>query len=56
MNINRNKYKQSIDDIISELKLFADDLVTLNLPVNHDLIIRFENKYNLKLPDDYKFY
>ena len=53
--MNTNKYKQDIDNIINELKLFENDILTLNLPINNELIIQFENKYNLKLPNDYKY-
>jgi cell wall assembly regulator SMI1 len=50
-----NNYKHNIDAIISELKKFSDNIVTLNPPVNSDLIIEFEKKFQLELPNDYKY-
>jgi hypothetical protein len=43
----------NINDIIEELLLFSDKVITLNGPAKHESIIAFERGRNLKLPEDY---
>ena len=50
-----NNYKHRIDSIINELKQFSGSIVTLNPPVNPALILEFENKFQVELPNDYKY-
>lgn len=50
-----NNYKLVIENIIMELKKFSDNIVTLNPPINPILIVGFEKKYQLELPNDYKY-
>jgi cell wall assembly regulator SMI1 len=44
----------NILDIIEELEKFSRDILSLNTSVKQGEILRFEEKYNLKLPLDYK--
>lgn len=37
-----NNYKLMIENIIRELRKFSDDIMTLNPPVNTELIVKFE--------------
>ena len=55
MNMETNNYKLVIENIIMELKKFSDNIVTLNPPINPTLIVKFEKKYQLELPNDYKY-
>lgn len=48
-------YKSEIEGVIKEQSKFSDNVVTLNSPVDLDLIAKFEQKYKLVLPDDYKY-
>ncbi len=50
-----NNYKLVIENIIMELKKISDNIVTLNPPINPILIVGFEKKYQLELPNDYKY-
>lgn len=38
-------YKSEIEGVIKELSKFSDNVVTLNSPVDLDLIAKFEQKY-----------
>ena len=44
-----------IDEVLNELKKFSSDLLTLNPPVDQRSINYFEKKFNVELPDDYKY-
>ena len=44
----------SINDVLSELQLFSDRVLTLEEPVNLNDIKDFENRFGLQLPNDYK--
>jgi len=44
-----------IDEVLDELKKFSSDILTLNPPVDQRLINYFEKKFNVELPDDYKY-
>lgn len=55
MNMETNNYKLVIENIIMELKKISDNIVTLNPPINPILIVGFEKKYQLELPNDYKY-
>ncbi|MDO5666074.1 MAG: SMI1/KNR4 family protein [Bacteroidia bacterium] len=50
-----SNYRLEIENIIRELKKFSDNILTLNPPINPELIIKFEKKYQLELPNDYKY-
>jgi cell wall assembly regulator SMI1 len=41
--------------ILKELYKFSNDILTLEPPVNNQEVISFEKKYNLRLPNDYKY-
>jgi cell wall assembly regulator SMI1 len=43
-----------INEVIKELFLFSDRVLSLNEPVNGNDVDVFEKKYNLKLPSDYQ--
>ena len=46
-----------VDEIVSELSKFSDTLKTIGDPINdHAFIFRFEEKFNLTLPLDYKYF
>jgi hypothetical protein len=44
----------NILNAIKELQKFSTDILSLDKPVHEDAIYAFEEKYNLKLPSDYK--
>ncbi len=44
-----------IEKALAELKRFSEDLVTFHPPVQSGLIDKFEKKYNIILPNDYKY-
>jgi hypothetical protein len=44
---------EKIKDVINELKLFSEDIITLYEPIDPELIHKFEKKYDLKLPEDF---
>lgn len=44
-----------INKVLKELKSFSDTMVSYFPPVKQREIILFEEKYNLKLPEDYKY-
>ena len=46
---------EKVDQFLEELKKFSENILTINDPVKHDKIYEFENKFNLKLPEDYKY-
>src|SRR5690242_18447951 len=43
-----------IAEVIGQLETFSPDTLTLEEPVSSGAISRFEKKYNLILPSDYK--
>jgi len=43
----------SINEVIEELLLFSDKIITLKGPANQESIIAFETEHNTKLPEDY---
>ncbi|WP_291529213.1 SMI1/KNR4 family protein [Bacteroides sp. UBA939] len=47
--------KLEIDEIIKELMKFSDKLVDMRSPVDVEFIQRFETKYQIELPADYKY-
>jgi hypothetical protein len=51
MEINIEK----INEVILELRKFSSNILTLNPPVNPELITQFEKDYCVKLPNDYKY-
>lgn len=54
---NLIKKMNSVDEIINELEKFSDTLKTMGDPISdHALIFRFEEKFNLTLPLDYKYF
>ena len=59
MNIGKknmdDKLKIEIDEIVEELAKFSSDLVTINPPVNSAFVSKFENEFQVKLPNDYKY-
>ena len=46
---------KKINEVILELKKFSSNILTLNAPVDPELITRFEKEHGLKLPNDYKY-
>ena len=55
MNIGKmNTNPISINDIITQLKTIPDSEILWNNPIDIHRIIAFEEKYQLKLPQDYK--
>ena len=46
----------NIFDILNELKKFSKEIVTIGKPLVHQDVTDFEEKYNLKLPKDFKFF
>jgi len=46
---------ENVDKIIEELKKFTSDVATLGEPASQYDIDSFEKKYDLKLPEDYKY-
>lgn len=46
----------NIDDTIEELILFSNTILELGEPVGTQLIDDFEKKFNIKLPNDYRFF
>lgn len=42
-----------INDVIEELLLFSDKIITLKGPASKESIIVFESEHNIKLPGDY---
>ena len=55
MNTNKNEMKKEVDLIIAELLRFSPHLLEINNPVLEEEIARFESKFNLPLPEDYKY-
>lgn len=47
--------KKEVDLIIAELLRFSPHLLEINNPVLEEEIARFESKFNLPLPEDYKY-
>ncbi|MBO9202781.1 MULTISPECIES: SMI1/KNR4 family protein [Niastella] len=43
----------TINNLIEELLLFSDKIITLKAPVSEESIIAFERNHNIKLPKDY---
>lgn len=53
MNIENNL---DLQNVLNELKKFSKEILTLNPPLKDlNLLFQFERKYNLKLPDDFKY-
>lgn len=50
-----NKVKQEMDEVIVELQKFTPQVLDWRQPVNSVLIERFESRFNVKLPEDYKY-
>ena len=48
------KHNAQIAKIVEGLQKFSPEIIEFNPPVSNELIIKFENKYNIQLPDDYK--
>ena len=44
----------NINIIITEIEKFSAEVLSLDTPVDEGLVKSFENKYELKLPSDYK--
>lgn len=55
MNTNKNEMKKEVDLIIAELLKFSPHLLEINNPVLEEEIAQFESKFNLPLPEDYKY-
>ena len=47
--------KKEVDQTIKELLKFSPDILELNAPIETEEIVRFESKFNLPLPEDYKY-
>ena len=47
--------KKEVDQTIKELLQFSPDILELNVPIETEEIARFESKFNLPLPEDYKY-
>ena len=47
--------KKEVDQTIKELLKFSPDILELNAPIETEEIARFESKFNLLLPEDYKY-
>ena len=47
--------KKEVDQTIKELLKFSPDILELNAPIETEEIARFESKFNLPLPEDYKY-
>ena len=47
--------KKEVDQTIKELLQFSPDILELNAPIETEEIARFESKFNLPLPEDYKY-
>ena len=50
-----NKTKKEMDEAIAELKKFTSRVSIWHDPVDLALIGRFESRFGLKLPEDYKY-
>ena len=50
-----NKTKKEMDEVVAELKKFTSRVLEWNAPVDPVLIGRFESRFGLKLPEDYKY-
>ena len=50
-----NKTKKEMDEVITELNKFTSRVSTKHDPVDPALIGRFESRFGLKLPEDYKY-
>jgi hypothetical protein len=46
----------NVDDIINELRKFSEDIIYIGEPIEDNRIEKFEEKYNLKLPDDFRLF
>ena len=53
-NMN-SKVKQEMDEVIVELQKFTPQVLDWRQPVNSVLIECFESRFNVKLPEDYKY-
>ena len=50
-----NNVKQEMDEVIVELQKFTPQVLDWRQPVDSVLIERFESRFNVKLPEDYKY-
>lgn len=50
-----SKTKKEMDEVVAELKKFTSRVLEWNAPVDPVLIGRFESRFGLKLPEDYKY-
>lgn len=50
-----NSVKKEIDEVLEELGKFSSNILTLNSPVNPELMKRFEQQFHIELPNDYKY-
>ena len=50
-----SKTKKEMDEVVAELKKFTSRVLEWNAPVDPALIGRFESRFGLKLPEDYKY-
>ncbi|WP_276880495.1 SMI1/KNR4 family protein [Bacteroides heparinolyticus] len=50
-----NSVKKEIDEVLEELGKFSSNILTLNSPVNPELMKRFEQQFHVELPNDYKY-
>ena len=46
---------KEIDNVIEELSKFSTKILTLNPPINPELVKRFEQQFHIELPNDYKY-
>lgn len=49
-------YKKKIDEAVNELKKFSPRILSWNEPVDPELMRRFESRFEVKLPEDYKYF
>ena len=48
-------YKKRIDEAVNELRKFSPRILSCHNPVDPELIERFESRFKVKLPKDYKY-
>jgi len=46
---------REVEEIIQELLKFSDKILEINPPVQPEMVSEFEQKYDVKLPNDYKY-
>lgn len=52
---NESNFVKQVDDIIGELKKFSSRLCEFSQPVISEYVDRFEDEFEVKLPNDYKY-